>query len=330
MYSLQDKHSFSLPARARNLHLIETVEDLESVAWNNDSVILGEGTNTVFTEDFAGQLLLNRLRGFDIQKVDEGHLVSLAAGESWHSWVDNLVRQGIAGFENLALIPGSVGAAPVQNIGAYGVEVSSLIRKVDGIDLATGKPFSFSNKECEFGYRQSIFKSEGMQSYFITEVTFFLPADWKPNLDYPDLAALSSDTDALTVMKHVIEVRQRKLPDPAILPNAGSFFKNPVISEDAYRRLRQRYPDVRYFPLESGRVKLAAAWLIEQCGLKSLRVGGAGVHQRQALVLVNMAQANGEDLINLARQVRKQVLQRFHVSLEPEVRVLGERGLVEL
>lgn len=330
MVSLQDKHSFSIPVSASNVVCVDDESQLSDITWTDDSFILGEGSNTVFMANFSGQLLVNRLRGHYIEEVEGGVQVTLAAGENWHHWVKRLISSGYGGFENLALIPGSVGAAPVQNIGAYGVEVGQFIVAVRGVDLRTQQAFSFTQQECQFGYRHSIFKTPGYESYFITEVSFHLPADWNACLDYPDLAMLAANASPQEVFDHVVKVRQQKLPDPSVLPNAGSFFKNPVVSRDKLRRLLQRYPDIRYFELDAASVKLAAAWLIDQAGLKSLRIGGAGVHQRQALVLVNVNQASGNDLLSLATQVRKQIKQRFDVELEPEVRLLDERGPVQL
>lgn len=330
MVDLQDKHSFALPAKAANVAAIHQLADIASAQWHDDAYILGEGTNTVFLQDFTGHLLLNRLKGVEIDELDDRYVVSIAAGENWHRCVEMLVQQGIFGLENLALIPGSVGAAPVQNIGAYGVEAGDYISRVEGVDLKTQQPFALSNEACLFGYRDSIFKRPEYASWLITRVVFELPKAWKAQLNYPDLATLPSDASAEMVFEQVVKIRQQKLPDPSVLPNAGSFFKNPIISSQDCRHLRQRYPDLRFFDLPNGSCKLAAGWLIDQAGLKSLRVGGAGVHQRQALVLVNSNNATGADLVQLAQQVRKQIQQRFHVELEPEVRLLGSNGLMEL
>lgn len=330
MFDLKKRHSFALPASANHVDVIHAPDDVGKIRWQDDSYILGAGSNTVFTTDFEGHLIVNRLLGSSIVELEDAYKVSLAAGENWHHWVARLIDQGIFGFENLALIPGSVGAAPVQNIGAYGVEVAKFIESVEGVDLRTGTAFQFSNKECNFGYRDSIFKRAEYASFLITSVEFYLPKAWQPCLEYPDLKDLPTDASAIQVFDHVVAVRQRKLPDPMVIPNAGSFFKNPVITNDEFRRIKQRHPDIRYFETADGQFKLAAGWLIEQCGLKSLRIGGAGVHQRQALVLVNSNQATGRDLTELAHQVRKQVAQRFGVWLEPEVRMLDNRGLLTL
>lgn len=330
MYDLKERHSFALPAFATQVDEIHSLNDVYAIEWHNDSFILGAGTNTVFTGEFEGHLIVNRLTGSSITEKEDAYYVALAAGENWHYWVAQLIEQKIYGLENLALIPGSVGATPVQNIGAYGVEVAQFIHKVHGVNLRNGETFSFNNEQCEFNYRDSIFKLPAYASFLITEVELRLPKKWQPCLEYPELQALPSDASAKEIFDRVVAVRQRKLPDPNVVPNAGSFFKNPVINADVWRRLRQRYPDLRYFHVDNNNYKLAAAWLIDQCGLKSLRVGGAGVHQRQALVLVNSNQATGEDLVELAQQVRKQVATRFGVWLEPEVSVLGNQGLIAL
>lgn len=330
MYDLKEKHSFALPAFATQVDEIHSLNDIYAIEWQNDSFVLGAGTNTIFTGEFEGHLIVNKLTGSSIIEKEDAYFVTLAAGENWHFWVNQLIEQKIYGLENLALIPGSVGAAPVQNIGAYGVEIAQYIHKVYGVDLRDGQAFSFNNGQCQFSYRNSIFKQPAYASFLITKVEFRLPKQWQPCLEYPDLQVLPDDASAKQIFDHVVTVRQCKLPDPKIVPNAGSFFKNPIINADVWRRLRQRHPDLRYFTVDNKSYKLAAAWLIDQCGLKSLRVGGAGVHQRQALVLVNSNQASGEDLIELAQQVRKQVAARFGVWLEPEVRVLGNQGLIAL
>lgn len=330
MVDLQDKHSFSLPAKSANLVTLHELADISTLKWRDNSFILGEGSNTIFLRDFTGHLIVNRLKGFSVVELIDAYEVDIAGGENWHQCVKQLISQGIYGLENLALIPGSVGAAPIQNIGAYGVEVSDFIHSVHGVDLTTQTPFELSQAECQFGYRDSIFKRPQCTGWLITRVILRLPKAWQAKLDYPDLASLPATANGVEIFNHVIKVRQQKLPDPQVLPNAGSFFKNPIISLQQCRRLRKRYPDLRFFELPDGECKLAAAWLIDQAGLKSLRVGGAGVHQRQALVLVNVNKATGDDLTQLAQQVCKQIKQRFDIDLEPEVRLLGSSGLIEL
>ncbi|MGX5915503.1 UDP-N-acetylmuramate dehydrogenase [Aliidiomarina sp. Khilg15.8] len=328
MISLKDKHSFRISSQAYEYHAIRSLADLELVKWTEDSWILGDGSNTIFTADFAGQVIHNRLLGHHIEEQDDSFAVTIAAGENWHHWVSRLVDEGIYGFENLALIPGSVGAAPVQNIGAYGVEISEFISEVSGIDLATRKPFKLTNKECAFAYRDSLFKRPESRALFITEVSFCLPKAWQPVLEYPDLQQLPATASAAEVMAEVIAVRQAKLPDPAQLPNAGSFFKNPVVDKALLNSLLAQFPQMPYYSLPDGQFKLAAGWLIDQAGLKTARRGGAAVHQRQALVLINQENASGDDVLNLAQHIQQVVKDKFSVDLQPEVRLLGSRGLL--
>lgn len=328
MYPLKNRHSFAIDVFAKQLTEIRSLADLALIKWSNDTYILGEGTNTIFTENFEGQLLLNRITGIEIQETREGWHVFAAAGENWHQLVVSLIEQGIYGSENLALIPGSVGAAPVQNIGAYGVEVARFIDRVDVYDCKLHVETSLSHEECQFSYRDSLFKKPDHRHWLITGVHFFFPKAWQPVLDYPDLATLPTDTTAKEILAHVIQVRQRKLPDPQRVPNAGSFFKNSVVSSAKCQQLRQKFPQLPYYEQPDGSCKLAAGWLIDQAGLKSYVVGGAGVHSQQALVLVNRDHASGQDVLQLAEGIQAQVKQRYGIQLEAEVRLLNGTGLI--
>ncbi|MCC5854320.1 MAG: UDP-N-acetylmuramate dehydrogenase [Idiomarina sp.] len=324
---MQSRHSFALPAYARTVIELNDEAQLPNIQWQEPFWILGEGTNTLFLEDFEGTVLVNQLRGVQITEADDAWLVSVAAGENWHGLVCSLSAQGIHGFENLALIPGSVGAAPVQNIGAYGVEVGQFITAVDIWDLQSQQALQWTHADCEFRYRESRFKRKHNRHLLITQVHFALPKQWVPELSYPDLRNLPADVSASELMARVIAVREAKLPDPKRLPNAGSFFKNPVVSAERAQELLSKYPMMPQFFMENGDVKLAAGWLIDQAGLKSAAVGDAAVHQQQALVLVNHGRASGEDLRALARSIQDQVATRYGVTLEPEVRLLSKQGV---
>lgn len=328
MFPLKHKHSFAVDVNAKQLIEIDAIAALQSLVWNDDAYILGEGTNTIFTEDFNGPLLVNRLSGIEIKESESGWHVYAAAGENWHNLVVKLIGLGIYGSENLALIPGSVGAAPVQNIGAYGVEVATFIDRVEVYDCKLHVRTTLHHEECEFAYRDSIFKRPAHRHWFITGVHFFFPKAWQPVLGYPDLARLAPDATAEQIMAHVIMVRQQKLPDPALIPNAGSFFKNPVVSQSECQRLQANFPGMPVFVQADGNCKLAAAWLIDKAGLKSLTTGGAAVHERQALVLVNKDNASGADILSLAEAIQTNVRERYGVKLEPEVRLLDEHGLI--
>lgn len=328
MFALQKRHTFALPTSAKELIEITDTEQLRELRYTSDTWILGEGSNTIFAADYSGQVLVNKLRGIVIEEVDNAWLVRVAAGESWHELVAKLVREGIPGFENLALIPGSVGAAPVQNIGAYGVEIATFIDSVNVYDLKHHQQFSLTNAECEFGYRNSIFKRSEHAHWLITGVQFRLPKEWFANLSYPDLAVLPQQASARDIMEHVMQVRNTKLPNPNELANAGSFFKNPIVSKQQYAALAEQHHDMPVYPVSESHVKLAAGWLIDKAGLKALRVGDIGVHSRQALVLVNHGRGTGEQLRALAGEIIREIKRIYGVDLEPEVRVLGSSGLI--
>ena len=320
-------HTFRLPSKARSILTIRERKDVESLP--RDAYVLGEGSNTLFLTDISFPIALMRMQGVTISETADHWLVDVAGGENWHQLVVNLIARGINGLENLALIPGTVGAAPVQNIGAYGVEVAQFIREVETWDRERSTYQLFPAHECQFGYRDSVFKQNPMR-WIILSVRFQFPKAWRPVLTYGELAALGADVSAATVMNAVISIRQNKLPDPAVIPNAGSFFKNPEIPLVQWQQLQQDYPQMPHYHLPSGKVKLAAGWMIDQLQLKGHRIGGAAVHDRQALVLVNSHNAVGDDVVCLARYIQQQVHDTYGVELEAEVRLLAQKGLVIL
>jgi UDP-N-acetylmuramate dehydrogenase len=266
-----------------------------------------------------------------LQKGPEGSLVEIGAGENWHEVVAWTLAQGCAGLENLALIPGTVGAAPVQNIGAYGVEIKDRFHSLDAVDLVTGRGVTLDAAACRFGYRDSVFKHTGFGGLagksVITRVRFWLPRPWQPVLGYLELERKRLETgihapDAQTVFDWVCAIRRAKLPDPAVIGNAGSFFKNPVVSAEQCRDIIGRDPEIVHYPLPDGSVKLAAGWLIDACGWKGKTVGRAGVYDKQALVLVNRGGASGAEVLTLARAIQESVYGRFGIRLEPEPVIL--------
>jgi UDP-N-acetylmuramate dehydrogenase len=291
-------------------------------------LVLGGGSNVVLTGDFAGLVLLVALRGRRIVREDaDAVYVEAAAGEPWHDFVAWTLAQGLPGLENLALIPGTVGAAPIQNIGAYGLEMCERFASLRAVELASGKTVEFDAHACAFGYRDSFFKREGRDRFVITSVVFRLPKAWQPRAGYADLArelaangyaANGGQPDAQAIFDAVVAVRRAKLPDPLELGNAGSFFKNPVIDAAQFEALKSREPDVISYAQPDGSVKLAAGWLIDRCGWKGRALGAAGVHERQALVLVNRGGASGADVLALARAIQRDVQARFGVELEAE------------
>lgn len=323
-YSLKSLNSFKIKSIAPKVYCPSSVTDLLKLRDEtlHNSYVLGEGSNSLFCDDDAPVIIKPELLGISITEKEDAYFVSVACGENWHNLVAYCINQGIFGLENLALIPGSVGAAPVQNIGAYGVEVSDFIEKVTWFCFEKKQTVELNNQQCHFGYRESIFKGKLKGKGLITHVHFKFLKQWHPVLTYPGLNQLAADTSAKNVMDTVIAIRQSKLPDPELLANAGSFFKNPIVSRDIFESLKQKYPDIPHYLQATGELKLAAGWLIEQAGLKGYRQNQVGVHEKQALVLVNYAAKRGIKIVELAKHVRDKVFKKFAISLEPEVRFI--------
>ena len=332
--SLKPWNTFSIEHSAKRIICAESASELLN-AWqratedNFPVMILGEGSNVLFLEDFSGAVVINRIKGIQVDEKPEAWHLHVGAGENWHSLVKFTLESGMPGLENLALIPGCVGSSPIQNIGAYGVELQRVCDYVDCVELATGKEKRLSAEECRFGYRDSIFKHEYQDRYVIVAVGLKLMKAWQPVLSYGDLTRLDPQTvTPKEVYDSVCHMRMTKLPDPKVNGNAGSFFKNPVVSGVVAEQLLAVFPSAPHYPQADGSVKLAAGWLIDQCQLKGKNVGGAMVHRQQALVLINEDNATSEDVVALAHLVRLQVGEKFNVWLEPEVRFIGKNGEV--
>ncbi|MGF6773179.1 UDP-N-acetylmuramate dehydrogenase [Paraburkholderia sp. GAS199] len=331
-YPLKAHNTFGFDVRAQfacrvehEAQLMAAVRDPRAAALPR--LVLGGGSNVVLTGDFPGLVLLVALRGRQlVREDDESWYVEAAAGEPWHEFVAWTLSQGLPGLENLALIPGTVGAAPIQNIGAYGLEMCERFASLRAVELATGAVVELDAEACQFGYRDSFFKRAGRDRYVITSVTFRLPKAWTPRAGYADLArelaargeAHAQQPDAQAIFDAVVAVRRAKLPDPAVLGNAGSFFKNPVVEAVQFEALKAKEPELVSYVQQDGRVKLAAGWLIDRCGWKGRSIGAAAVHERQALVLVNRGGASGGDVLALAGAIQQDVLTRFGVELEAE------------
>lgn len=332
--SLRSFNTFGIQANALRIVIAQTVEQLtqawsKTVADDRPVLILGEGSNVLFLSDFAGTVIINRITGIEItQKEDAWHL-HIGAGENWHNLVKYTLQHKMPGLENLALIPGCVGSSPIQNIGAYGVELKQVCDYVDCVDLRSGEQHRLSNAQCEFGYRDSIFKHAYQKNFAITAVGLRLPKLWQPVLTYGDLTRLDRATVSPDeVFDSVCHMRTTKLPDPRVNGNAGSFFKNPVITGDAAAEILSAFPTAPHYPQPDGSVKFAAGWLIDQCELKGYTIGGAAVHKQQALVLINQENATSLDVVHLAHHIRQSVGEKFNVWLEPEVRFIGQNGEV--
>ncbi|GLS90705.1 UDP-N-acetylenolpyruvoylglucosamine reductase [Psychromonas marina] len=338
--SLKLFNSFAIEAKAQQLFRLQTraqfpdlLLQIKSAQQQNQPIlILGGGSNVLFCEDFAGLIIKVELLGIEITASENSYQLQVGAGEDWHQLVTDCVEKGIDGLENLALIPGVVGAAPVQNIGAYGTEFKDFCTSVEYIDLNSGELHTLTREQCLFGYRDSIFKTPAFKNALITQVTISLTKQWQPQSRYGGLSSLNQDGQitAKKIYDSVCQVRSEKLPDPTILGNAGSFFKNPVVKQNVANALLVLYPDMPNYPQPAGVVKLAAGWLIDQANLKGKQIGGAAVHQQQALVLVNKGDATAVDVVKLAEFVRDTVLQRFNVELEHEVRFIGAFGETNL
>lgn len=330
--SLKPFNTFGIDAKAKYFCQIKSLDDLtglvQTEVFKNERIlILGGGSNVLFTKDFDGLVLLNSLLGKEI--VHENHdsvFLKVSSGELWHDTVMYCVNNNWGGIENLSLIPGTIGAAPIQNIGAYGIEVREVLEKVEAIELATGRVKSFSNEECQFGYRESVFKTKLKEKFFISSVTLTLSKkNHHITTSYGAIAdTLSNMNIAQPSIKNVsdavIKIRSEKLPDFKILGNAGSFFKNPEISEKQFMRLQSEFPLVPHYPANQG-VKVPAGWLIEQCGWKGKTFNRVGVHEKQALVLVNYGDATGEEIFSLAQKIIASVHEKFSITLTPEVNI---------
>ncbi|MBR7059957.1 MAG: UDP-N-acetylmuramate dehydrogenase [Neisseriaceae bacterium] len=329
--SLRPLHTLHLDVAARFFYRWENADKLDELlahAQEYERVIwLGSGSNTIFLKDITDGLIV-QIATNGIQVIDEDEYVRIrvSAGNNWHQFVQYTLSQSWFGLENLSLIPGTVGAAPVQNIGAYGVEVKDYIVSVSGVNTLTQERFVMSNDECQFSYRNSIFKQ--LPHLLITKVEFRLSKQFNPHIDYGDIARIAqtiADSEKLNanhISQAVIQIRQSKLPDPDKIGNVGSFFHNPIVPADYAKQLLQKYPNLPHYPQSDGKVKIAAAWLIEQAGLKGKKCGAMAVHQQQALVLINTGKAIAQDVIDLKNLIQSTVLERFGIELISEPRFI--------
>ena len=327
--SLKPYNSFSLPAVAGTLVRVTGDADVRRVVDHPQlgtapKFVLGGGSNIILTKDMPQTVLKIEVRGIRlVEERPDAWIVEAGAGENWHDLVAHTLDQGLPGLENLALIPGTVGAAPVQNIGAYGVELKDRFESLDAVDLVTGRTVTLRAELCAFGYRDSVFKHSLANRTVITRVRFRLPRPWQPVLGYLDLERKRAETritdpDPRQVFDWICAIRRAKLPDPQVLGNAGSFFKNPVVTPEQCRDIIGRDPEIVHYPLPDGSVKLAAGWMIDACGWKGKSVGKAGVYEKQALVLVNRGGAIGSEVMLLAGAIQESVYGRFGIRLEPE------------
>ncbi|TAE33535.1 MAG: UDP-N-acetylmuramate dehydrogenase [Cytophagales bacterium] len=334
--SLKPYNTFGIQATARYWADVQTPNDLQTLLQLADynqvaKLILGGGSNLLLTGNVEGMVIRMNIQGIELVRENDTHWwVKAGAGVNWHAFVIYCVKHGYAGVENLSLIPGTVGAAPMQNIGAYGVEIEQVFESLEAVNRQTGEVRTFTREECKFGYRESVFKHELKDQYIITSVTFQLDKSPTFHTSYGairetlDQMGVTPDTLSIkAVSDAVVQIRRSKLPDPAQIGNAGSFFKNPEISREHYDQLLSQFPDMPGYPLaDTDQVKVPAGWLIEHCGWKGYRRGDAGVHAKQALVLVNYGGAVGQEILNLAYEVRQSVGERFGITINPEVNIV--------
>ena len=331
-FSLKNHNTFGIDAKAKYFAEFDSLFALKEIISSeifqkNKSFILGGGSNILLTKDFEGLILHNKIEGICILEDNENDItVEVGGGVDWHDFVMWSVSQELSGIENLALIPGTVGASPIQNIGAYGMEVKETIHKVTALEIATQEIKTFSNEDCNFEYRNSIFKEELKNKFIITKVEFELSKTALNKTNYgaieEELKNLNLEASVKNIAEAVINIRSRKLPNPAELGNSGSFFKNPIIETSQFEQLKKEFPEMVGYKITESTTKIAAGWLIDNAGLKGYRKADAGVHKNQALVLVNYGNASGNDIINLAKEVQQKIKDKYGIRIEAEVNIL--------
>jgi UDP-N-acetylmuramate dehydrogenase len=327
-------NTFKIQANARYFTVVRSIDDVSELLASElfrttPYLFLGGGSNMLFSKDFDGLVIKMEITGIDVtQKTVDTVTIHAGAGENWHAFVMYCVENNYGGLENLSLIPGTTGAAPMQNIGAYGVEIKDVILSVEAIEISSGKKISFSKEECQFGYRESIFKQHAKDKYIITGINVLLTRkDHKLNVSYGAIKETLKDmgvddASIKTVSDAVIHIRRTKLPDPTYVGNAGSFFKNPSIPSSLFNDIKKNYPSVPSYPGADDLIKVPAGWLIEQCGWKGKTLDKIGVHAQQALVIVNYGGGKGKDIWALAMEIRDSVIRKFNIALQPEVNIV--------
>ena len=330
-YSLKTYNTFGIEANAQFFAEFTSLDELRGLLQqfaDHPKLILGGGSNILLTRDFEGIVLKNSILGIEQINEDEQHVyLKVGAGENWHQFVLYCIAHNFAGVENLSLIPGTVGAAPMQNIGAYGVEIKEVIEDVEALHIKELKEVNFNNQDCKFAYRESIFKRRAKGQFIITNVLFRLNKQPTFNVSYGAIQQTLkemgvSEISIKTISDAVIQIRQSKLPDPQVIGNAGSFFKNPEIPVKQFELLKSKYPDIPSYPVNEHLVKVPAGWLIDQAGWKGKKVGAIGVHDRQALVLVNHGGGEGAAILELSKKIQESILDKYGIHLHPEINII--------
>ena len=330
--NLKEYNTFGISVKAEMFAVFSSIEELKqilSLRNNKKLLVLGGGSNLLLTKDFDGLVIKNEIKRFEvIEETVSEVIVESGAGENWHEFVMWTINNNFGGLENMSLIPGNVGTTPVQNIGAYGTEIKDTFVSCSAIKIDTLEMKSFDNAECHFGYRESIFKNEVKDQYIITSVIFKLTKrNHKINISYGDITAeldkLKIKNPTLKdVSNAVITIRQSKLPDPKVLGNSGSFFKNPIVLKSDFEPIHEKFPEMKFYEISETEVKVPAGWLIEQAGFKGKRFGDAGIHKNQALVLVNYGNATGQEILNVSKEIQETIFKKFGIHIEAEVNII--------
>ena len=332
-YPLLKLNTFGVDVKAKYFVSINTVNELIELTKTKvfkelQLLILGGGSNILFTKDFDGLVILNSIKGKEIiDQTQESIFLKIGAGENWHELVMYTVDNGWGGIENLSLIPGNTGTAPMQNIGAYGVEIKETFVELEALEISSGKIVKFNNSDCEFGYRESVFKNKMKNQYIIVNITLELKRNPVLNINYGDVKAILesqniNNPSIKQVSDAIISIRQSKLPDPKIIGNSGSFFKNPIVSLNQLELIKKKYPNVVNYKINENEFKIAAGWMIERAGWKGKKFNNYGVHEKQALVLVNYGLANGMEIFNLSEEIILDIKDKFGITLEREVNII--------
>lgn len=331
--SLKELNTFSIECQAKYFIEIKKESDLsrlynEKLFQSEKKLVIGGGSNILLTKKFDGLVIKNSIKGYETIFEDDNFLeLKIGAGENWHELVMMCVEKNWGGIENLSLIPGNAGTAPMQNIGAYGVEIKETFKSLEAFEISTGKIKTFNNEDCNFGYRESIFKNEKKNQYIILSISLILDKNPKINLEYGDIKQTLSNKNIIhptikDISNAIIEIRQRKLPDPNKIGNSGSFFKNPIIPAEKLNIIKKKFPEIVYYPIGENKVKIAAGWLIDKAGWKGKTFNNYGVHKNQALVLVNYGGAKGKEIFDLSEKIINDIESKFSITLEREVNII--------
>lgn len=329
-FNLLKYNTFGIEAKCNRFIELCSAEEAISILpsiYGTNFLLLGGGSNVLFNSDYSGTVIHSAIKGIEVNVSDNDIYLRFGSGENWDKFVEYCVDNQYYGTENLSLIPGDVGASAVQNIGAYGSEVKDIIYQVEAIEIESGKLVKFENSDCEYSYRHSRFKADWKNKYFITYVTYKLSRQFNPNIDYGNIrkaleAKSITNPSAQELREVIIGIRQEKLPDPEIIGNAGSFFMNPIVTREKFESLLSIFPDMPHYKVDETREKIPAGWMIDKCGWKGKSLGNAGVHDKQALVLVNRGGATGKDIVKLCQTIQKDVLAKFGIEIKPEVNII--------